>query len=120
MSADAIRSPGLYAVLRGEEVLVSSHGPGYVRLPAPYGTVRHEMDELDDFRSVKTVAQWRGGKVSVNAVSGDECGFYTNDQRLAEREGLSGDFYNGWHGAALLAELTEVEETVTSIHRRPT
>lgn len=26
MSADAIRSPGLYAVLRGEEVAVFSHG----------------------------------------------------------------------------------------------
>jgi hypothetical protein len=117
-----MRSPGLYAVLGGEEVLVSSHGKDFVRLPAPgsrVGTVRHEMDELDDFLSVKIVARWRGGRVSLSAVSGEECGFHTDDGGLAQREGLAGDFYNGWHGSAPLVELTDVVETVTSIQGRP-
>ena len=48
----------------------------------------------------------------------DECGFFTSDKDLAEREGLAGDSYNGWHGAAPLAELTDVDERVTSIHPR--
>jgi hypothetical protein len=76
------------------------------------------MDELDDFLSVRTDAVWRGGKISVSAVAGDECGFFTNDSALAEREALAGDSYNGWHGSAPLAELTDVNERVTSIHPR--
>ena len=113
-----IRPSGLYAVLAGETVPVELHGSDYVKLAGPYGMVRHELDELDDYLSVKTFATWRGGRISVSAVSGDECGFNTNDQELAEREGLAGDFYNGWHGSAPLAELTDVDERVTSIHPR--
>lgn len=113
-----IRPSGLYAVLRGEEIHVHSHGRDYVTLPAPSGPVRHELDELDDFVSIKTFATWRGGQVAISAVSGDECGFFTNDQALAEREGLAGDTYNGWHGSAALSELTDVDERVTSIHPR--
>jgi hypothetical protein len=117
-----IRAPGLYAVVGGEQVPVSSHGTGFVRLPAPgwhVGTVRHEIDELDDVLSVKVVAQWRGGPVAVSAVSGYECGFFTNDGALAAREGLAGDFHNGWHGAAQVSELTDVVETATSLKREP-
>ena len=113
-----IRPTGLYAVLGGEEIHVQSHGTGFVRLPAAIGSVRKEIDELDDFVSVKTYATWRGGTISVNAVSGDEVGFYTNDGALAEREGLAGDSYNGWHGAASVEELTDIDEKVTSIHPR--
>ena len=113
-----IRPSGLYAVLAGRTVPVELHGKDYVKLAGPYGMVRHEMDELDDFLSVKTFATWRGGTISVSAVAGEECGFNTNDQPLAEREGLAGDFYNGWHGSAPLAELTDVDERVTSIHPR--
>lgn len=113
-----MRPPGLYAVMDGVEIRVAAHGPGYVKLPGPYGMVRHEMDELDDFLSVKTTATWRGGRIAVNAVSGDEVGFYTNDGGLAEREGLGGDFHNGWHGAAPVAELSDVSERVSSIHPR--
>ncbi len=113
-----IRPSGLYAVVDGDEVHVASHGRDYVTIAGPSGPVRHEMDDLDDFRSVRTTATWRGGEISVSAVSGDECGFFTNDQGLAEREGLAGDFYNGWHGAASSAELTDVNEKVTSIHPR--
>ena len=54
----------------------------------------------------------------MSVVAGDECSFNTTDQRLAEREGLDGDFHNGWHGAAPLDELTDVDERVTSIHPR--
>lgn len=113
-----IRPSGLYAVLAGETLPVELHGSDYVKLAGPYGMVRHELDELDDFLSVRTSATWRGGRISVKAVAGDECGFDTSDQRLAEREGLAGDFRNGWHGSAALAELTDVDERVTSIHPR--
>lgn len=113
-----IRPSGLYAVIDGEEIHVASHARDYVTVAGPRGTVRHEMDGLDDFRSVKTFATWRGGSISISAVSGEECGFFTNDQRLAEREGLAGDFYSGWHGAAPSSELTDVNESVTSIHPR--
>jgi hypothetical protein len=113
-----MRSPGLYAVLDGEEIRVAAHGSDFVKVPGPYGLVRHEMDELDDFLSVRTHATWRGGRIAVNAVSGDECGFFTDDKGLAQREGLAGDLYNGWRGAAPLAELTDVDEKVTSIHPR--
>lgn len=113
-----IRASGLYAVLAGETLPIELHGSDYVKLAGPHGMVRHEMDELDDFLSVKTFATWRGGKVAVSAVSGEECGFVTNDGALAEREGLAGDTYNGWHGSAPLLELTDVDERVTSIHPR--
>ncbi|RYC07352.1 hypothetical protein [Nocardioides zhouii] len=109
-----IRPPGMYAVIDGQEVRVDSHARDFVRVA---GT-RHEMDELDDFVSVATTATWRGGTIAINAVSGDECGFFTNDGALAEREGLAGDFHNGWHGAASVDELTDVNEKVTSIHPR--
>lgn len=113
-----IRPSGLYAVLGGETVPVELHGKGYVKLAGPYGMVRHELDELDDYLSVKTDAVWRGGTISVSAVQGDECGFFTHDGAMARREGLAGDTYNGWHGAAPLDELTDVDERVTSIHPR--
>ena len=112
-----MRAPGLYAVLGGEEIPVLSHSSDHVSFRTPYGSERHEMEELDDLLSVSVFAQWRGGKISVSAVSSDECGFYTNDGALARREGLAGDFYNGWHGAAALSELTDVVTKVTSIHR---
>jgi hypothetical protein len=113
-----IRPTGLYAVVGGEQVQVESHGRDFVRLPSPSGPVRTEMADLDDFLSVKTKARWRGGEVAISAVSGDECGFFTNDSALAEREGLAGDSYNGWHGSAPVSELTDVDERVTSIHPR--
>jgi len=31
----------------------------------------------------------------------------------AEREGLAGDPYNGWHGSASVTELTDVDERVS-------
>ena len=112
-----IRPSGLYAVVDGEQIQVESHGRDFVRLSGT-GSARTDLDDLEDFLSVKTSAVWRGGKISVSAVSGDECGFFTNDSGLAEREGLAGDSYNGWHGSAPLSELTEVDERVTSIHPR--
>ncbi|GAA1914117.1 hypothetical protein [Nocardioides hwasunensis] len=113
-----VRPSGLYAVLGGQEIHVHGHGRGYVTVTGPGGPVRHEMDELDDFLSVKTFATWRGGTIAISAVEGDEAGFFTNDSGLAEREGLAGDTYDGWRGAAALAELTDVDERVTSIHPR--
>ena len=110
------RPSGLYALLCGEQVRVEAHARDHVKVAGPYGFVRHEMDELDDVLSVRTNATWRGGRVSVSVVAGDECGFFTNDQGLAEREGLAGDFYNGWHGAAPLVELSNVTEETRSIH----
>lgn len=104
----------MYAVIDGEEVRVDSHARDFVRI----GGVRREIDDLDDFLSVATKATWRSGTIAVSAVSGDEVGFFTNDGALAEREGLAGDSYNGWHGAASVAELTDVDEKVTSIHPR--
>ncbi|GAA4081976.1 hypothetical protein ACFFOS_27730 [Nocardioides kongjuensis] len=113
-----IRTPGRYAVIAGEEILVELHGRNYVKLASPRGMVRYEVDDLDDLLSVKTAATWRNGTVAINAVSGEECGFYTFDRGLAEREGLAGDTYNGWWGAALVSELTNVAERVTSLHPR--
>lgn len=114
-----IRPSGLYAVLAGETVRVEMHDSDHVDVAGPFGRlVRHEMDELDDFLSVRTFATWRGGRISIKAVAADECGFDSNDQDLAEREGLAGDFHNGWHGVAPLDELTDVDERVTSIHPR--
>lgn len=113
-----IRASGLYAVLAGETLPVALHGSDYVKLAGPYGMARHEMDDLDDVLSVKTFATWRGGRISVSAVSGDRCGFFTDDSALAERERLAGDTYNGWHGSAVLTDLTHVEERVTSVQPR--
>lgn len=118
MPRPVIRPSGLYAVIDGEEIHLASHARDSVTVVGPTGAVRHAMDELEDFRSVKTFATWRGGTISINAVSGGECGFFTHDQGLAEREGLAGDFYNGWHGAAPSAELADVDEKVISIHPR--
>lgn len=112
------RPSGLYAVFDGDEIKVHSHGRDYVTVPGASGPVRHALSELDDFLSVKTFATWRGGRVTISAVSGEECGFHTSDASLAEREGLAGDTYNGWHGATQVAELVDVEETVTSIQPR--
>lgn len=117
-SAGVIRPSGLHAVLAGETVHVKMHDSDHVYVAGPYGSVQHEMDELDDLLSVRTSATWRGGRIAVSVVSGDGCTFNTTDQRLAEREGLDGDFYNGWHGAAPLDELTDVDERATSIHPR--
>lgn len=112
-----IRQSGFYAIVDGEQIEVESHGRDFVRLPGT-GSVRTDIADLEDFVSVKTYAVWRGGKISVSAVSGDACGFFTHDSALAQREGLAGDTYNGWHGSAPLAELTDVDERVTSIHPR--
>lgn len=113
-----IRSSGQYAVVDGVEQYVELKAPDYVRVAGPHGTVRLEIDDLDDLLSVRTEATWRGGRIAVGAVAGEECGFNTFDQALAEREGLAGDAYNGWHGAAALAELSDVGERVSSIHPR--
>lgn len=113
-----IRPSGLYAVVGGEQIQVESHGRDFVRLPSTTGSVRTDIDDLEDFVSVATKARWRGGEVAISAVSGEECGFFTNDRELAEREGLAGDAYNGWHGSAPLSELSDVDERVTSIHPR--
>lgn len=113
-----IRSSGQYAVVDGVEQFVEVKAPDYVRVAGPHGAVRHEIDDLEDLLSVRTEATWRGGRIAVSEVRGEECGFNTFDQGLAEREGLAGDVYNGWHGAAPLAELSEVSERVSSIHPR--
>ena len=113
-----IRSSGLYAVLDGTDHPVDVKAPDHVTVAGPHGPVRHDIDRLDDLLSVRTQATWRGGRIAVTDVRGDECGFVTNDGALAEREGLAGDFHNGWHGAAPVAELSDVSERVTSIHPR--
>lgn len=118
MTAPAIRPPGHYAVIDGVELPVTVSARDYVQVAGEHGPVRHEIEDLDDLLSVNVRARWRDGDISVNAVSGDEVGFYTNDGALAKREGLGGDFYNGWHGAAPVAELSDVTERVSSIHPR--
>jgi hypothetical protein len=45
-------------------------------------------------------------------------GIRTNSSQLAEREGLAGDQYGGWHGEASADELTDVEEQVRPVPRR--
>ena len=118
MTEPAVRSPGHYAVLDGAQHRVSASGPDYVMVVGPYGPVRHPMDDVEDLLSVSVMATWRGGRVAVNAVAGDKAGFYTSDGRLADRESLGGDFYNGWHGEALISDLEDVTERATSIHPR--
>jgi hypothetical protein len=56
--------------------------------------------------------------LSVYQGAGDECGFFTDDGAVAERERLAGDTYNGWHGSAPLHELGDVDERVTSVQPR--
>lgn len=114
----AIRPPGHYAVIDGVQRHVVVSARDYVTVQGPHGPVRHTMDELDDLLSVGVRARWHGGDVSVSSVDGDDVAFFTNDRGLAEREHLAGDFHNGWHGSAPLAELSDVDERVTSIHPR--
>lgn len=113
-----IRRSGLYAVHRGEELPVEVRARDYVTVSRPAGRNRIDLDDLDDLLKVTTTATWRGGKVHVSDVAGDEAGFMTSDRRLAEAEGLSGDQYGGWTGSAPLGELSEVSERVTSVHPR--
>lgn len=114
----AIRPPGHYAVIDGVERPVTASAYDYVMVAGDDGPVRREMDDLDDLLSIGVKAHWRGGEIAINAVNGDEVGFYTNDRDLAEREGLGGSFRDGWYGAAPVAELTDVTERVSSIHPR--
>lgn len=112
------RPPGHYAVIDGIEHPVRGSAYDYVLVVGEHGDVRYDMDDLDDLLSVKVRARWQDSDISINAVSGDEVGFYTNDRNLAERQGLGGDFRNGWFGSAPVSELSEVVEKVSSIHPR--
>ena len=66
---------------------------------------------------MKTQAVWRGGRISV-VRSPRRVRLLHQRSGLAEREELAGDTYNGWHGSAPLAELTDVDEGGPSIHPR--
>lgn len=122
MTADrpVIREPGQYAVVDGAEHHVVIIGREYVRVARPggVGLVQHAVADLDDLFSVAIFATWRGGRIVLGSVAGDECGFYTDDRRLVEAEGLPGNPYDGWRGVAPLAELNDVEERVRSVHPR--
>lgn len=114
-----IRQPGRYAVIAGIEHYVQAATADYVKIAGPHGPIQHSMDSLEDLLSVKLQATWRGGRIAISHVDQtDTVGFYTNDGKLAERENLGGDFYNGWWGGARIDELTEVTERESSIHPR--
>lgn len=118
MTPPTIRPPGHYAVIDGVEHPVTVSAYDYVKVAGDQGPVRYDLDELDDLLSVGVKARWRGGDIAVNAVDGDEVGFYTNDRGLAEREGLGGDLHDGWFGSAPVTELSDITERVSSIHPR--
>lgn len=111
-----LRTPGHYAVIDGVE-LEAVAGKDHVWVRDEHGRqVRHEMADIDDLLNISTLATWRGAQIALSAVEGDECHYYTSSSELAQAEGLSGDFYNGWTGAAPLDELTDVRVRTTSIH----
>lgn len=69
--------------------------------------------ELGEIVRVRTVATWRDGRIDVAGVSPEGVRFYTRDRELAQREGLRGDWHEGWGGVAPVAELRDVEESTT-------
>ena len=72
-----------------------------------------EANQVGDVVRVRVEANWRGGKVMVSQMKGDDAVlFLTDDKALATREGLYGDHYTRWAGVALVRELSSIEETV--------
>lgn len=111
-----LRAPGHYAVIDGVEHYVLVTAADHVTIAGPSGPIRYAMDDLADLRSVGVRAVWRGGQVAVRSVSGGRAELLTNDRALAEREGLFGDFRDGWYAEASADELSDVVERVSSIH----
>ncbi|MCY7402531.1 MAG: hypothetical protein LH477_16530 [Nocardioides sp.] len=118
MTAPALRPPGHYAVIDGVELPVMVSAYDYVKVAGDRGPVRHEMGQLDDLLSVGVKARWRGGDVPRNPRDRHPVGLNKNPRPPPHREGLGGDFYNGWHGSAPVSELSEITERVSSIHPR--
>ncbi|MGX9902263.1 hypothetical protein ACW0JT_25095 [Arthrobacter sp. SA17] len=77
-----------------------------------------EADQVGDVLHVSVRANWRGGKVVVSHLEGDDAVlFLTDDRTLAARERLYGDQYSGWGGVALVRELSSIEEVVKVVRR---
>ena len=114
-----IREPGRYArvdghdlpvtAIDGDEVWVEEDG---VRRAIDRSTVDLEVYKVD------VLASWHGEPVALSGVRGAMAGILTTSNALAEREGLAGDQYGGWHGEVAIGELTDVVERVRPIPRR--
>lgn len=114
-----IREPGRYARvdghdlrvtgIDGDDVWVEEDG---VRRPIDRRAVDFEVYKVD------VLASWHGEPVALNGIRGAMAGILTTSKALAEREGLAGDQYGGWHGEVALDELTDVVERVRPIPRR--
>ena len=114
-----IRGGGTYAICRGRTWRVSGRVDGpeialYDGPPSTSPTLRVSATEVTQIERVKCTATWRNGRIFVgDEVSPGVVGFYSDDQALAEEEGLYGDTYSGWRGRAAICELTDVQEMVT-------
>jgi hypothetical protein len=113
------RLPGTYARVGGRELPVTALGreevwveEDGVRRPIDRGAADLEVFQVD------VLASWHGEPVALSGVRGAMAGILTNSNALAEREGLAGDQYGGWHGEVAIAELTDVVERVRPIPRR--
>ena len=120
-----MRTTGVWTTYQGEERRVSSRvDVPEIRLADPADSSRLaervSPDDIGDVLRVTVTARWRGGEVVVSHLQGDDhVLFRTEDAALAEREGLHGDRYSGWGGAAAREELEDVREQVTVLEKGP-
>lgn len=114
-----IREPGTYAVVGGRELKVTARSRDEVWVEED--GERRPVDRNDDAVQIFDVvvsARWGGEPVDVSGVRGSMVGIRTNSAVLAEREGLAGDQYAGWHGETSADQLTDIEERVRPLPRR--
>lgn len=114
-----IREPGTYALIDGRELRVTARARDEVWVEED--GQRRPVDRNDDtiqLYDVVVSARWHGQPVDVSGVRGSMVGIRTNSSQLAEREGLAGDQYGGWHGETSVDQLTDVEEQVRPVPRR--
>jgi hypothetical protein len=114
-----IREPGTYAVVDGRELRVTARARDEVWVEED--GQRRPVDRNDDAIQIFDVivsARWDGEPVDVAGVHGSMVGIRTNSSALAERQGLAGDQYGGWHGETSADELTDIEEQVRPVPRR--
>jgi len=113
------REPGTYALVDGRELRVTARGRDEIWVEED--GVRRPLDRNDEAVEVYDIiveARWGGEPVYVSGVRGSMVGIITSSSQLAEREGLAGDQYGGWHGETSADQLTDVEERVRPVPRR--
>lgn len=118
--------PGLFAVHDSTTYQVVAVGDDWLNLLVAPGTslpssigqgedrrgrtwVKVPKAVLERYFRVVVTVDWRGEEFGLNRVSGDEAQILGGSPSVADRLGLGGDQYNGFHATVPVQELAVVD-----------